>query len=142
LSGLGNLEAAHHDQAEAIRISPQQALAMSEINLSFYENYLDWAQDYYGWVLAKFPKEWLAYLGRADAFVINHQPQAALPDYYQALKLRPKEALLYLRRGRAHQVLGNREQAAQDFRQALAWARKTHLRRRAEQLLAETEPAA
>ena len=108
---------------------------MSEINLSFYENYLDWAQDYYGWVLAKFPKEWLAYLGRADAFVINHQPQAALPDYYQALKLRPKEALLYLRRGRAHQVLGNREQAAQDFRQALAWARKTHLRRRAEQLL-------
>ncbi|MGC1378257.1 MAG: site-2 protease family protein [Anaerolineales bacterium] len=138
---LQDLKAARRDQEEAMRLSPQYALVMSDVNLRLSEGYLDWAQDYYGWVLAKDPRQWLAYQGRADAYAANHQPDAAIADYDRALGLAPKEALLYLRRGLARQKAGHPEQAADDFRQALALARKSHLRRRAQQLLAETAPA-
>jgi tetratricopeptide (TPR) repeat protein len=137
---LQDLKAARRDQEEAVRLSPQQALAMSDVNLSLYEGYLDWAQDYYAWVLAKDPRQWLAYQGRADAYAVNDQPDPAIADYDRALGLAPKEALLYLRRGLARQKAGHPEQAAEDFRQALALTRKSHLRRRAQQLLAETAP--
>jgi Zn-dependent protease len=138
---LQDLESAHRDQEEAVRLSPQQALVMSDVNLHLYDGYLDWAQDYYAWVLAKDPRQWLAYQGRADALAVNHQLDSAITDYNQALGLAPKEALLYYRRGLARQQTGHPGQAADDFRQALALTRKSHLRRHAQQLLAETAPA-
>jgi tetratricopeptide (TPR) repeat protein len=110
---------------------------MSDVNLNIYEGYLDWAQDYYGWVVAKYPKQWLAYQGRADAFVTNHQLESAIPDYDQAVKLAPKEAILYFRRGMAHTKLGNSHQAETDFQKVIMLSRKSHLQRRAKQLLAE-----
>lgn len=137
---LQNIESAHRDQAEALRLSPKDALTMNGPNLSVYKDYLDWALDYYGWVLTKYPRQWLAYQGRADAYAVNNKPDSAIADYDRALKFSPKEALLYLRRGQAHQKIGHYEQAADDFRQVLVLTRKAHLRRQAEQLLAETAP--
>jgi len=134
---MQNLEAAHRDQAEAIRLSPQRALTMSDVNLNVYKGYLVWAQDYYGWVLAKYPKQWMAYQGRADAFVINHQLESAITDYDRAVKLAPKEAILYFRRGMAQTKLGNSNQAETDFQRVIVLTRKSHLQRRAKQLLAE-----
>ena len=134
---MQNLGAAHRDQVEAIRLSPQHALTMSDVNLNIYEGYLDWAQDYYGWVLAKYPKQWMAYQGRADASVINHQLESAIIDYDQAVKLAPKEAILYFRRGVAQTKLGNSNQAEMDFQKVIVLTRKSHLQRRARQLLTE-----
>ena len=132
---LGNLVQAHQDQASALRLSPRDALTVSEVNLEIYKDNLDWAQDYYGWVLEKYPRQWLAYQGRADAHLVNGEPASAIADYDLALELAPKEAALYLRRGIAYQKAGNVTQAAGDFRSAQVLARKSHLRRRAGQLL-------
>ena len=135
---LQDLDSAHRDQAEAIRLSPRLALAMSDLNLSIYDGYLDWAKDYYGWVLEKYPKQWLAYQGRADAYAVNSRPDSAIVDYDHALGLAPQEVTLYLRRGLAYQKMGYAQQASDDFRKVLAITHKTHLRTRAEKLLAET----
>ena len=138
---LQNFEAAHRDQAEALRLSPKDALTMTGPNLTVYEDYLDWALDYYGWVLTKYPHQWLAYQGRADAYAVNNRLDSAIADYDRALKLAPKEEILYLRRGLAHQKAGHPEQAANDFHQVLALTHKSHLRRQAEQFLAASAPA-
>lgn len=138
---LQDIDAAHRDQAQALRLSPQDGLIMSDANQNAYKGELDWAQDFYGWVLEKYPGQWRAYQGRGDAYVANDQPDAAIVDYSQALELAPKEAILYLRRGVAHQKAGRTSQAADDFRQALVLAHKPHLRRRAEKLLDEVTQA-
>lgn len=132
---LEHFEFARQDQMKAVRLSPQEALTMDEVNLEVYKDYLDWALDYYSWVLEKYPKQWLAYRGRADAQLVNGQFAAAIPDYDRALELAPGEAALYLHRGMAHKNLGNSAQAGDDFRSAQKLARKSHLRRQASQLL-------
>jgi len=134
---LGDRAAAHRDQAEALKISPQQALTVNEVNLSLYRNELDWALDFFGWVLEKYPKQWMAYQGRGDALAVNGQEEQALEDYTQAIQLAPRQPVLYLRRGAAYQRLGRVEEARQDFQQVLALKAKSHLRRRAEALLGE-----
>lgn len=138
---LQNIEAAHHDQAEALRLSPQDGLIMRNVNQSVYAGYLDWAQDFYGWVLEKHPDQWRAYQGRGDAYAVNNQPDAAVADYSQALGMAPREAILYLQRGLAHQKMGHNGQAADDFRQVLTLTRKSHLRRQAGQLLKQVAGA-
>jgi len=132
---LGDRAAAHRDQAEALKISPQQALTVNEVNLSLYRNELDWALDFFGWVLDKYPKQWMAYQGRGDALAVNGQEERALEDYNQAGRLAPRQPVLYLRRGAAYQRLGRVEEARQDFQQVLALKAKSHLRRRAEEQL-------
>jgi Zn-dependent protease/Tfp pilus assembly protein PilF len=134
---LNNLAAAHRDQAEAIRLSPKHALTMIDASLNFYKDNLDWALDYYAWVLARKPKQWLAYQGRADAYLVNDQPEAGLADYDRAIQLAPSEAILYLRRGQAYQKLGNLENARDDFQRALKLSKKAHLHRQAERRLAQ-----
>ena len=132
---LGDQVSAHRDQAEALKISPQQALTVNEVNLSLYRNELDWALDFFGWVLEKYPKQWMAYQGRGDALAVNGQEERALEDYNQAVRLAPRQPVLYLRRGAAYQRLGRVEEARQDFQQVLALKAKSHLRRRAEEQL-------
>ena len=132
---MQNFALAQQDQAKALSLSPKDALTMGEVNLMIYEGYLDWAQDYYGWVLAKQPRQWLAYQGRADAQAVNHQWEAAINDYNQAIELAPHEAVLYLRRGLAHQRAGHAVQAANDFRSVQKLAKVSHLQRRAGQVL-------
>ncbi len=112
---------------------------MQDVNLGIYIDYLDWAQDYYGWVLEKNPKQWLANQGRGDAYLVNDQPEAAIADYTRALELAPKEAILYLRRGLAHQKMDHDSQGEDDFRQVLALGRNASLRSRAEKLLEQAE---
>jgi len=132
---LQHFELAQQDQAEALRLSSKDALTMSEVNLTIYEGYLDWAEDYYNWVIEKHPRQWLAYQGRGDARQVNKQLIKAIADYDQALQLAPEVAILYLRRGIAYQDAGNISQAKDDFRSAQKFARLSHIRRRATQLL-------
>lgn len=134
---LRDFALAQQDQASALRISPRDALTMSDVNLDIYEGYLDWAKDYYGWVLGKYPQQWLAYQGRGDAYMVNKQFSSAVSDYNRALELAPGAAILYLRRGLAHQQTQDFRQAGDDFRSAQKLARKSHLSRRAAHLLEE-----
>lgn len=138
---LQNTEAVHRDQAEALHISPRDGLVMQDVNQGIYMDYLDWAQDYYGWVLEKHPRQWRAYQGRGDAHLVNDQPEAAIADYTRALEMAPKEAILYLRRGLAHQKMDRDSQGENDFRQVLALARNSSLRSRAERLLEQVGSA-
>jgi Zn-dependent protease/Tfp pilus assembly protein PilF len=130
-----NITLAHQDQAKALKLSLQDSLTMSEINMGFYRDCLDWAEDYFGWVVKKYPRQWMAYQGRADAYQINGQLMPAIADYNRAIELAPRQAVPYLRRGMAYQKSGQPTLAAEDFRSAQKLARKAHIRRRAGQLL-------
>jgi tetratricopeptide (TPR) repeat protein len=132
---LGNLDAAHTDQDAAIRLSDKDALTVSPINLTLYEGYLDWVEDYYARAIAKMPRSFLAYQGRADAYRANKEFEKAIADYTHAIQLAPREADLYLGRGKCYQALNNPEKAAADFQSAFAKANKLHLKRQAEELL-------
>jgi len=132
---LQNFENTRQDQAKALQLSQRDALTMTELNLSVYEGYLDWAQDYYSWVLKKYPRQWLAYQGRGDAYATNGQLEAAIQDYDRAIELAPNEAILFLRRGIAYQKAGWNAQAVEDFHNVQRLAQKPYLHRRADQLL-------
>lgn len=132
---LGNLEAAHHDQDSALRLSEKEALTMSDINMQIYENYLDWSEAYYARALLKIPRSWYAYQGRADAYRINGEHNKAITDYTCALEINPREPRLYLGRGKSYQAIEDISRAGVDFRQVLLVTDKLHLRRQAEDLL-------
>jgi tetratricopeptide (TPR) repeat protein len=132
---LGDLEAAHKDQEKATELSGNDAVTRPEFNLQVYEGFLDWAEDYYGCLLAKFPRLWRAYQGRADAYRANNEHEKAIADYTQAVAINTREPLLYLGRGKSYQSLGNITCAIADFRHVLSMSNKTHLRRQAEELL-------
>ncbi len=132
---LGNLDASHKDQDAAIRLSEKDALTISALNLTLYEGYLDWAEDYYGRAIAKLPRSFYARQGRADSYRMNNEHEKAIADYTRGIEINPREALLYLGRGKSHQALNRVEQAAADFRQAAMTTDKLHLKRQAEELL-------
>ncbi len=132
---IGNMEHAHRDQDQAVRFSEKEALVMADVNMQIYEDYLDWAEDYYARVLAKQPRSWLAYQGRADAYRINHKHKKAIADYTRALEINPREPRLYLGRGKSSLVSGDLIRAASDFRQVSIVTDKLHLRRQADELL-------
>lgn len=132
---LGDLEAAHHDQDSALRLSEKEALTMSDINMQIYENYLDWSEAYYARVLLKRPRSWYAYQGRADAYRINGEHNKAITDYTCALEINPREPRLYLGRGKSYQAIQDISRAGVDFRQVFLVTDKIHLRRQAEDLL-------
>jgi len=134
---LGDLDSAHTEQDQALRLSPKDALVMFDVNLPVVEGYLDWAEDYYGRVISgKTHLPW-AHQGRADAYRINGEYERAISDYTSALELSPREAGLYLGRGKAYQALGERARAADDFRKAKEGTGKSHQKRQAEQCLRE-----
>ncbi len=132
---LGNLHLAHRDQETALSISEQDALVMAELNLTAYEDQLDWAEDYYSRVLAQSPRLAFAWQGRADAYLINNEHAKAVMDYTQAISLNPKEARLYIGRGKSHLALNQLPQAKADFEAAYQLADKIHIKRQAEDLL-------
>jgi len=134
---LGDLASAHKDQEQALRLSSKEALTMVDINLQVYENYLDWAEDYYGHVIASKNNLSLAYQGRADAYRINGKYEQAISDYTRAIELSPREARLYIGRGKAYQALGKPTSAAEDFRKAKEVTDKSHQKRQAEECLKE-----
>jgi len=132
---LGNIEAAHHDQDSALRLSEKDALTRADFSMDNYIGYLDWAEDYYGRVLLKQPRLYYAYQGRADAYRINNEHNKAIMDYTRALEINPRDAALYLRRGKSYQAKGDINHAVEDFRRVLVATNKVHLKRQAEELL-------
>ncbi len=132
---LGDLDAAHKDQDQAMSISEKEALTMIDVNMQVYEDSLDWAEDYYARIISKQPASWLAHQGRADAYRINGQHEKAIADYTRAIELMPKEARLYLGRGKSYSALNEVEKAGKDFQTVLTITDKLHLKRQAEELL-------
>jgi tetratricopeptide (TPR) repeat protein len=132
---LGNLELAHNDQTQALRISEKESLVMTELNLVVYENCLDWAEDYYARVLLKQPRSGYAYQGRADAYRFNNEHEKAIADYIRAIELMPKEPSLYLGRGKSYLAINNAEKAMADFQKTVTMADRLHLKHQAEELL-------
>jgi Zn-dependent protease/Tfp pilus assembly protein PilF len=133
---LQDVDSARRDQEAALGLSQKEALVMQELNLDVYQGYLYWATDYYAWALEKLPNSWLVYQGRADANLVNEHYAQAIADYTRAMELAPREVRPYLGRGQAYQKSGQTELAAADYHQAATLADKSHLRRRAERLLA------
>jgi tetratricopeptide (TPR) repeat protein len=132
---LGNLEASHADQDAAMRLSPTDALVMTELNLQIYEGYLNWADDYYGRILTRDPRHALALQGYADACRANLEHVRAIELYTRAIAVNRREARLHFGRGKCHLALGNLEKAKADFQQAIQLTDKLHLKRQSEELL-------
>jgi tetratricopeptide (TPR) repeat protein len=65
------------------------------------------------------PKDWDAYLRRAESEHALNQRDAAIADYTRAIALHPGEAFLFLRRGREFRILKACPQAAADFEQTV-----------------------
>lgn len=66
-------------------------------------------------LIAHDPKDWDAYLRRAECEHSLNQRDAAIADYTSAIKLNPTESFLYLRRGRQYRILGACDKAVADF---------------------------
>ena len=132
---LGDFESAHADQDHALRFSEKDALAMLEVNLTVYNGYLDWAEDYYARAIQNRRLSPFAYQGRADAYRVNNEHEKAIADYTRAIELMPRESYLYLGRGKSYQAFGQLEKAATDFHQVISITNKLHLKRQAEELL-------
>jgi tetratricopeptide (TPR) repeat protein len=132
---LGNLEAAHQDQEAALRLSEKDALIVAPVNMTLYEGYLDWSEDFYGYVLTKRPHLAYAWQGRGDAYRMNHEYEKAIEDYTRAIELNPRELESHLGRGKCHQVLNDPQKATADLQHVAAKADKLHLKKQAEELL-------
>src|SRR5207253_3240146 len=63
------------------------------------------AVNYFTTRISRDPKDWDAYLRRAEAEHSINQRDAATTDYSRAIELHPTEAFLYLRRGRHYNTL-------------------------------------
>jgi tetratricopeptide (TPR) repeat protein/Zn-dependent protease len=132
---LGDLEASHRDQDAAMRLSPTDALVMSELNLQICEGYLNWADDYYGRILTRDPSHALALQGCADACRANLEHVRAVELYTRAIAVNPREARLHFGRGKSHLALNDLEKAKADFQQVITLTDKLHLKRQAGELL-------
>jgi len=132
---LGNITAAHEDEEIAVSLAARDALVMSDINQSIYDNSLDWAESYYAHILSKEPNNGFAYWGRADAYAKHRQTERALADYTRAVELLPKESGAYLRRGKTFWAANRAKEARQDFETALNLAPYPHSQRQAREAL-------
>ena len=79
---------------------------------------LDDAIPYFTSLIERNPKEWDAYLRRAESEHALNQREAAIADYTRAIELHPDEPFLFLRRGRSFRTMKSCPQAAADFEKA------------------------
>jgi tetratricopeptide (TPR) repeat protein len=79
---------------------------------------LDDAIPYFTSLIERNPKEWDAYLRRAESEHALNQREAAIADYSRAIELRPNEPFLFLRRGRSFRTMQACPQAVADFEKA------------------------
>jgi len=79
---------------------------------------LDDAIPYFTSLIEHNPKEWDAYLRRAESEHALNQREAAIADYTRAIELHPDEPFLFLRRGRSFRTMKSCPQAAADFEKA------------------------
>ena len=88
---------------------------------------LDNAVPYFTSRIESSPKDWDAYLRRAEAEHSLNQRDAAIADYTRAIELHPNEPFLFLRRGREYRIVAAKapdaasracSQAVGDFQEA------------------------
>ena len=79
---------------------------------------LDDAIPYFTSLIERSPKDWDAYLRRAESEHALNQREAAIADYTRAIELHPDEPFLFLRRGRSFRTMRACPQAAWDFERA------------------------
>ena len=79
---------------------------------------LDDAIPYFTSLIERNPKDWDAYLRRAESEHALNQREAAVADYTRAIELHPDEPFLFLRRGRSFRTMKACPQAAGDFEKA------------------------
>jgi tetratricopeptide (TPR) repeat protein len=79
---------------------------------------LEDAVPYFAAVIDRNPRDWDAYLRRAEAEQALNKRQAAIQDYTRAIDLDPEEAFLFLRRGRSFRTSKACSQATADFESA------------------------
>jgi tetratricopeptide (TPR) repeat protein len=79
---------------------------------------LDDATPYFTSLIERNPKDWDAYLRRAESEHALNQREAAIADYTHAIELHPDEPFLFLRRGRTFRTMKACPQAASDFEKA------------------------
>lgn len=79
---------------------------------------LDDAIPYFTSLIERNPKDWDAYLRRAESEHALNQRETAIADYTRAIELHPDEPFLFLRRGRAFRTMKACPQAAADFEKA------------------------
>jgi tetratricopeptide (TPR) repeat protein len=76
---------------------------------------LDDAIPYFTSLIEHDPKDWDAYLRRAESEHALNLREAAIADYTRAIELHPDEPFLFLRRGRSFRTMKACPQAAADF---------------------------
>ena len=79
---------------------------------------LDDAIPYFTSLIELDPKDWDAYLRRAESEHALNRREAAIADYTRAIELRPDEPFLFLRRGRSFRTMKACSQAVADFEEA------------------------
>ncbi len=79
---------------------------------------LDDAIPYFTDLIGRSPKDWDAYLRRAEAEHALNRREAAVADYTRSIELHPDEPFLFLRRGRQWSTMKACSQAAADFEEA------------------------
>src|SRR5256886_1122288 len=79
---------------------------------------LDDAIPYFTSLIERNPKDWDAYLRRAESEHALNLREAAIADYTRAIELHPDEPFLFLRRGRSFRTMKACPQAAADFEKA------------------------
>ena len=77
------------------------------------------ALPYFDTIIQNNPRDWDAYLRRAEAEHALNQREAATADYSRAIELHPNEAFLYLRRGRHYHTLKDCKNELRDYDEAL-----------------------
>jgi tetratricopeptide (TPR) repeat protein len=65
------------------------------------------------------PKDWDAFLRRAEAAQALNQREAALRDYSEAVRLHPDDSFIYMRRARLHNAMRACQSAIADLEQIL-----------------------
>ena len=76
---------------------------------------LENAISYFTSLIGRNPKDWDAYLRRAESEHAQNQREAAIADYTRAIEIHSDERFLYLRRGRCFRTMQACVQAVADF---------------------------
>ena len=80
------------------------------------------AVGYFDTLITQDPRNWDAYLRRAEAEHALNMRDASTADYSRAIELNPGEAFLYLRRGRHYNTLKECSKGVADFEHAVRLA--------------------
>ena len=96
------------------------ALALANASLELSSNNVEGALQMANTMVADYPDQSLAYVGRGTMLDRADKIDEALADYTRAIELDPERADAYSNRAQIYDVQGNHEQAIEDFTHAIA----------------------